>query len=202
MSEPNRLSADELEDLHGHRLAEWVELVGQVMTRLGVPAELRGIRETGPRAVHTTGQPFTFETAQGGRNTKPGRQPMLESRGLLRVDKRGINVDGAVLDDNLLPHESWRFATVEVRMEAVVAHEFSEFRSPSLHYSWRHMDAILRSRSNPLLSEEARRIIEDQLRAALAGEDPQTIPMVANRIRSVLQSAERRAVGGRPEGSR
>src|SRR5205807_1735256 len=93
-----RPAAYELEELHGHRFSELNEMTTRTMNRLGVPQELRGIRESGPHAINTTGEPFKFETAQGGRNTRPGRQPLLEEGGYLRVERRGINVDAAVLD--------------------------------------------------------------------------------------------------------
>lgn len=187
MTEPShRLAAYELEDLHGHRQTELTDLARRVMTRLGVPPELRGIRESGPLAIHRTGEPFTFETAQGGRNTKPGRQGQLEALGRLRVERRGILVDGGILDDGLLDLESWRTATIEIRMEAVIAHEFSEYQSPGRHFSWRHADALLRSRGNPHLSPQAREILEDLVRRAADGNDPQIAPSLAERIRRVL----------------
>ena len=127
---PRRLEAYELEDLHGHRFSELNELAGRVMNRLGVPRELRGIRESGPHAINRTGEPFTFETVQGGRNSKPGRQSQLEEGGQFRVEKRGINVDAAVLDDGFFASECWRNASIEERIEAVVAHELAEYQSP------------------------------------------------------------------------
>jgi hypothetical protein len=193
MSSPRRLASYELEDLHGHRLAELIALAVRTMNRLGVPRQLRGIEETGPQAINTTGEAFTFETAQGGRNTRPGRHPQLEELGALRVRRGGIDVDGAVLDDNFLPFESWRQATVEQRMEAVIAHEFAEYHSPGTHFSWRHADAIMRSSRNQHISPEARAIIADQLRAALAGQDAQIIPPLADRIQEVLREVAQRA---------
>jgi hypothetical protein len=163
------------------------------MNRLQVPPELQGIRESGTQAINTTGEPFTFETAQGGRNMRPGRQPQLEEGGHLRVERRGINVDGAVLDDNFLPQASWGSATVEQRMEAVIAHELAEYQSPGQHFSWRHADAIMRSYRNANISEEARAIIADQIRAAVAGQDSQIILSVAPRIQEVLAESARRA---------
>jgi hypothetical protein len=188
-----RLAAYELEELYGHRFSELNEMTTQTMNRLGVPQELRGIRESGPHAINTTGEPFTFETAQGGRNTRPGRQPLLEEGGFLRVERRGINVDAAVLDDNFLSYESWRMATVEQRMEAVIAHEFAEYQSSGQHFSWRHADAIMRSYRNPNISAEARAIIADQMRAATAGQDTQIVASLTPRIQATLGEAARRA---------
>ncbi len=190
--DPRRLASYELEDLHGDRLAEWNEMARRVMNQLCVPPELQGIRESGTQAVNRTGDPFTFETAQGGRNTKPGRQPQMEVGGHLRVDKRGINVDAAVLDDNFLAYESWRRATVEQRMEAIIAHELAEYQSPGQHFSWRHADAIMRSYRNPNLTPEARAIIADQMQAACAGEDSQIVPTLGPRIRQTLAESARR----------
>jgi hypothetical protein len=157
------------------------------MNKLGVPRELRGIKEQGGQAINRTGEPFTFETAQGGRNTKPGRQLQLERTGHLRVTKRGINVDAAVLDDNFLPDESWKNATIEQRMEAVVAHEFAEYKSPGTTFSWRHAEAILKSSKNMKISPEARAIIADQLKAAIAGQDTQILPRHHPRIAEMLK---------------
>jgi hypothetical protein len=189
---PRRLSADELEDLHGHRFAELNDLAARVMNRLGVPRELRGIEEQGRHATNRTGQPFTFETAQGGRNTKPGRNEKLEAGGHLRVTRRGINVDAAVLDDNFLPFASWRNATIEQRMEAIVAHELAEYASTSRHFSWRHADAMMRSYRNPHISEQARAIIADQIRNALGGYDGQITDALLPRIRQALESSAQR----------
>jgi hypothetical protein len=190
---PRRLEAYELEDLHGHRLGELNEMAERAMNRVGVPRELRGIRESGPQAINKTGEPFTFETAQGGRNTKAGRQPQLESGGHLRVERRGVNIDAAVLDDNFLPSESWRKATVEQRMEAVAAHELAEYQSPSRQYSWRHAGALMRSYRNPNLSEGARAIIADQIRNAIAGRDAQIASSLRPEIQRTLTEWAQRA---------
>ncbi len=190
---PRRLAAYELEDMYGHQLTELNEMATRMMNRLGVPRELRGIRESGPQAINTTGEPFTFETAQGGRNTRTGRQLPLEQGGYLRVERSGINVDAAVLDDSFLPYDSWRGATLEQRMEAVIAHELAEYQSPGQHFSWRHADAIMRSYRNPHLSAEAKAIIADQMRAAIAGQDSQIIAFLAPRIQETLAESARRA---------
>ena len=166
-----RLAAFELEDLHGHRRAELNQKAHEVMDRLGVPPDQRGIIETGRQALNATGDAFTFETNQGGRNTRPGRQPNLEQAGGLQVKKAGINVDGAVLDDNLIPFESWKRADEVQRMEAVLSHELAEFRSPGQSGPWRHADALVRAYLNPRISSDARAILTDQLRAAIAGGD-------------------------------
>jgi hypothetical protein len=193
----------ELEDLHGHRLDELNEMASKVMNRLGVPRELRGIIEEGPQAKNITGRPFTFEGdlhPQGGRNTRSGRNPQLEKGGQLRVKKGGISVDAAVLDDDFLPFDSWKKATIEERMEAIIAHELVEYKSPGLNYSTRHADAIMRSYRNPNISAKAKAIIEDQYLNAIAGGDKQIITELRPRIQEILREAfERSTTLGEPK---
>lgn len=181
-----QLEPYELQDKHGGDFEAHNAMAESVMTQLGVPKELRGVRESGPHARMVTGEPFTFEMAQGGSNVKPGRQPRLESRGMLKVEKRGINVDGLVLEKDALPFESWQKAEVRQRMEAVVAHEFAEYQSPSPNASWRHADALMRSYRNPHISPQARAIIADQIRAAILGQDAQIATHLAPRIQQAL----------------
>jgi hypothetical protein len=123
-----RMTGLDLADIHGSRLAELGALATEVMDRLGIPKSQQGIVEVGPAARDATGAVFTFdhEPPQGGRNTRPGRQPAMERAGRLEVKRSGINVDSGVLDDNLLPLESWRKADLATRMEVVVAHEIAE----------------------------------------------------------------------------
>ena len=170
MTSPH-LGANELEDQFGHRFEELNNLADKVMDRVGVPKRLRGIIESGNFAEETSGRPFTFATAQGGRNTLPGRNLRLESMGRLRIVKAGLYVDGAVLDNNLIDSKSWRNATIEQRMEAVVAHELAELRSGGKDMGWRHGHALWLSYKNPNISAQAKRIIADQIRIAIEGRD-------------------------------
>jgi hypothetical protein len=192
---PTRTTGIDLADLHEHRTAELSALATEVMDRLGIPKSQQGIVEVGPAARDTTGAVFTFdhEPPQGGRNTRPGRQPAMERARKLEVKKSGINVDSGVLDDNLLPLESWRKADLATRMEVVVAHEIAEFHSPGSTGQWRHADALVQAAKNPRLSAAARGVLEDHFRLAVAGGDPTLAGSLQSaRIHQMLQAVANR----------
>jgi hypothetical protein len=125
----------ETSSLPAERVEELTRQVEDTMKALGIPDEYIGIPEYGGRAFDPLG------TTAGG-----------------NIRGRGINVDAGVLAP-MEGWDAWNGAPLGVRIEAVIAHEWEEFRGAT------HAEALRSAPSTSLaISREARELLEDMLR--------------------------------------
>lgn len=122
------------------------------MRRVGIPEEMIGIEWWGIEKG-----PFVrYHPPQLGGNIRVGNN-----------GKPGINVDAAVFDANApkvgnLP--SWRSASLRDRIDAVIAHEYTEALAPQgVDF---HIHAVENAENTPLkISNWARQILREYRRA-------------------------------------
>jgi hypothetical protein len=122
--------------------------IGQRMRQVGVPEEMIGIEWYG-----VDKGPFVrYDPPQLGGNIRAGTN-----------GKPGINVDPAVFDANApkmgnLP--SWKSARLQDRIDAVIAHEYTEALAP--HGLDFHIHALTNAETTSLkISDRARQILRE-----------------------------------------
>jgi hypothetical protein len=123
-------------------------MIGRRMRQVGVPHEMIGVEWYG-----VDQGPFVrYDPPQLGGNIRMGTS-----------GKPGINVDAAVLDTNApkmgnLP--AWRTARWQDRIDAVIAHEYTEALAPNgVDF---HIHAIMNAENAPLkISDRARQILQE-----------------------------------------
>jgi RHS repeat-associated protein len=124
------------------------KVIGNRMRHVGVPEEMIGIEYYG-----VDKGPFVrYDPPQLGGNIRVGTN-----------GKPGINVDPAVFDANApkmgnLP--SWKSARVQDRIDAVIAHEYTEVLAPQgVDF---HIHALKNAENTPLkISDRARQILKE-----------------------------------------
>jgi hypothetical protein len=126
--------------------------IGNRMRQVGVPDEMIGVEWWG-----VDKGPFVrYHPPQFGGNIRVGLN-----------GKPGINVDPAVFDANApkmgtLP--SWRSARLRDRIDAVIAHEYTEALAPQ-GVDW-HIHAVKNAENTPLtISDRARQILREYRQA-------------------------------------
>jgi hypothetical protein len=128
--------------------AELERAVGNRMRRVGVPPDMIGIRYWGVDA----GAFVRYHPPQLGGNIRSG----LDGR-------PGINVDAAVLDADAPKVGSlaaWRAGALKDRVDAVIAHEFTEVTAPPGGDS--HAHAVGTAELTPLaITDRARQILRE-----------------------------------------
>ena len=116
---PNyRLPADVIDFARRYRLL-LEATIAERMRRVGVPEDMIGIRYWGVE----TGAFAFYDPPQLGGNIRVGLD-----------GKPGINVDPAVLDSDAPKVgvlQSWRFGGLKDRVDAVIAHEYTEVNAPA-----------------------------------------------------------------------
>jgi hypothetical protein len=128
------------------------QAIGNRMRQVGVPAEMIGVEWWGVEKG-----PFVrYQPPQLGGNIRVGLN-----------GKPGINVDPAVFDANVpkmgnLP--SWKSASLRDRIDAVIAHEYTEALAPQgVDF---HMHALKSAENTPLkISGRARQILKEYRQA-------------------------------------
>jgi hypothetical protein len=155
--------------------------VAQRMRQLGVEEEVIGIK--GMPGVEE-GAFTRYHGPQGGGNIRPDHPNVVSGRW-----RAGINVDEAVFDPTFQGlagnprvvsqeaaaayHEAWARASNTTRMDAVIAHEYTELRAvatPELQRlygpEWPHYAAVKNAPDTTLkISNEARELLRLQRRA-------------------------------------
>jgi hypothetical protein len=126
--------------------------IGDRMRQIGVPDEMIGVEWWG-----VDPGPFVrYHPPQLGGNVRVGLN-----------GKPGINVDPAIFDANApkignLP--SWKSARLRDRIDAVVAHEYTEVLAPQ-GVDW-HIHALRNAENTPLrVSDKARQILREYRQA-------------------------------------
>jgi hypothetical protein len=122
--------------------------IGNRMRQVGVPDEMVGIKYYGV----DEGAFVRYDPPQLGGNIRVGTN-----------GKPGINVDPAVFDANApkmgqLP--SWRSASLRDRIDAVIAHEYTEVTAPQgVDF---HIHALKNAENTPLkITDRARQILKE-----------------------------------------
>jgi hypothetical protein len=126
--------------------------IGNRMRRVGIPDEMIGVAwwkvDPGPFV--------RYQPPQLGGNIRAGYN-----------GKPGINVDPAVFDENApkvgnLP--SWKSARLQDRVDAVIAHEYTEALAPNgVDF---HIHALKSAENTPLtISDSARQILKEYRQA-------------------------------------
>ena len=128
------------------------QVVGNRMRRVGVPEEMIGIDYYG-----VDPGPFVrYDPPQLGGNIRAGRH-----------GKPGINVDPAVFDADapkMGSLSSWRLASVQDRIDAVIAHEYTEALAPPGQDF--QIYALTSAEDTPLqISDRARQILREYRQA-------------------------------------
>jgi hypothetical protein len=127
-------------------------VIGNRMRRVGIPEEMIGIKWWGIEK----GAFVRYHPPQLGGNIRVG------SNG-----KPGIHVDAAVFDRNAPKVgvlSSWRSASLRDRIDAVIAHEYTEALAP--HGVDFHIHAVKNAENTPLtISDRARQILREYRRA-------------------------------------
>ena len=126
--------------------------IGNRMRKVGVPDVMIGVEWWG-----VDRGPFVrYDPPRFGSNIRVGTN-----------GKPGINVDPAVFDANAPPMgclETWRSASLRDRIDAVIAHEYTEVLAPrGVNF---HLHALEEAENTSLgISEVARRILREYRRA-------------------------------------
>ena len=143
---------------------EWEAILNLAVARrmqlVGVPDSMIGI----------SGMPYEEPGAFVRTHAVGGSNNNIPGRGIVG-DRPGINVDIAVLDASFPPMrklESWSGGRLKDRVDAVIAHEYSEVTAPSLPFGRTpHRFAVEMAPETPLeITEGARRILRDYRQVA------------------------------------
>jgi RHS repeat-associated protein len=132
------------------------DLVAERMEEVGVPPDMIGNVQNpyeGPGAF------VVRDPAVGGTNALPGLP-------------KAISVDTGVFLDNLVNTPSWRSASLEDRIDAVIAHEYTEVNTPPSLYEGtgdigkqieiRHNWSLMNASETPLnISDNARQLLRE-----------------------------------------
>ncbi len=138
---------------------DWETLINLAVARrmqaVGVPNSMIGIFGM----PYEDSGAFVLTHALGGSNNK------IPGRGIIG-DRPGINVDLAVLDPNFSPMRkltSWSKSRLKDRIDAVIAHEYTEVLCPALTGAEApHLIAIKTAPETRLkITEGARRILRE-----------------------------------------
>ena len=149
---PYELSAD-IADFADRYQEPLSRAIGNRMLEVGVPEEMIGVEWWG-----VDQGPFVrYYPPQFGGNIRVGTN-----------GKPGINVDPAVFDANAPPMgdlEAWRSANLRDRIDAVIAHEYTEVLAPrGVDF---HLYAVKEAENTSLeISEVARGILREYRRAS------------------------------------
>jgi RHS repeat-associated protein len=140
---------------HGDKLSA---AIGNRMRQIGVPANMIGMK--GVPGVDE-GPLVRYLRAQGGGNVRPPQYG---------VQQPGINVDYAVLDANFpdiaTKSPTWATASLKDRVDAVVAHEFTEVTAPVSIGREAHNYAVQHAPNTTLnITERARQILREYAKA-------------------------------------
>jgi hypothetical protein len=122
--------------------------IGNRMLAVGVPEEMIGVEWWGVER----GAFVRYHPPQFGGNIRVGTN-----------GKPGINVDPAVFDANAPPMgglDSWRSASLRDRIDAVIAHEYTEVLAPrGVDF---HLHAVREAENTSLgISDRARQILRE-----------------------------------------
>jgi hypothetical protein len=200
LKNPERLTSAPVDGFARPRFSDWgdvneftlrnysdmVRLVEDRMHAVGVPERMIGILDrsevlglpeltAAERAaignLETVGRGFSLRSEfQGGRGVTLVPRAGA-ARGAMTQVKGGINVDGAIFDDNFLPFGSWRNAKVGDRLDAIIAHEYEQVLSREASDVGRHFEALSNGPRTQLnISEAARTILADYKNRALAND--------------------------------